>query len=91
MKTFSMILIKLVMILTTVNTHILQQVIQQLYKLPYNEVNSLIDSITYDIQNHTWDDELPIEQRNPVGFQVNNDDITDEEDDGDNGDDGFCD
>ena len=80
------------MILTTVNTHILQQIIQQLYKLPYNEVNSLIDSITYDIQNHTWDDELPIEQRNPVGFQVNNDDITDEEEeDGDDGDDGFCD
>ena len=77
-----MILIKLAMILTTVNTHILQQTIQQLYKLPYNEVNSLIDSITYDIQNHTWDDELPIEQRNPVEFQVNNDDITDDEDDG---------
>ena len=79
------------MILTTVNTHILQQIIQQLYKLPYNEVNSLIDSITYDIQKHTWDDELPIEQRNPVGFQVNNNDITDEEEDGDDGDDGFCD
>ena len=79
------------MILTTVNTHILQQVIQQLNKLPYNEVKSLIDSITYDIQNHTWDDELPIEQRNPVGFQVNNDDITDEDTDEDDGDDGFCD
>ena len=80
------------MILTTVNTHILQQVVQQLYKLPYNEVNSLIDSITYDMQNHTWDDELPIEQRNPVGFQTNNiiNEDTDE-DNGDDGDDGFCD
>lgn len=68
------------MILTTVNTHILQQVIHQLYKLPYNEVNSLIDSINYDIQNHTWDDELQIEQRNPVGFQVNN--MTDTNEDG---------
>ena len=91
MKISSMILIKLIMILTTVNTHILQQVIQQLYKLPYNEVNSLIDSITYDIQNHTWDDELPIEQRNPVVFPVNNNDITEEYADGDDGDDGFCD
>lgn len=69
------------MILTTVNTHILQQVIHQLYKLPYNEVNSLIDSITYDIQNHTWD-EAQQEERQPIGFQVNNDDNT-EEDDGD--------
>ena len=75
-----MILIKLVMIRTTVNTHILQQVIHQLYKLPYNEVNSLIDSITYDIQNHTWDDEAETEERQPIGFQVNNDDNTDEDD-----------
>lgn len=80
MKISSMILIKLVMILTTVNTHILQQVIYQLHKLSYNEVNTLIDSLNYDLQHHTWDDELPIEQRNPVGFQVNNDDITDEDD-----------
>ena len=68
------------MILTTVNTHILQQLLQQLYKLPYNEVNSLIDSITYDIQNHTWDDEVQPEERQPIGFQVNNDDNTDEDD-----------
>ena len=67
------------MILTTVNTHILQQVIHQLYKLPYNEVNSLIDSITYDIQNHTWDDEAEKEERQPIGFKVNNKD-TDEDD-----------
>lgn len=60
------------MILTTVNTHILQQVIHQLYKLPYNEVNSLIDSITYDIQNHTWDDEAEKEERQPIGFNTNN-------------------
>ena len=78
-----MILIKLDMILTTVNTHILQQVIQQLYKLPYNEVNSLIDSITYDIQNHTLDNEAESEERQPIGFKTNNiNDITDEEDDG---------
>lgn len=71
------------MILTTVNTHILQQVIQQLYKLPYNEVNSLIDSITYDIQNHTLDNEAESEERQPIGFKTNNiNDITDEEDDG---------
>lgn len=75
------------MILTTVNTHILQQTIYQLHKLPYNEVNTLIDSLNYDLQTHTWDDELPIEQRNPVGFQVNNDDNIDEEDDGNDGDD----
>ena len=67
------------MIQTTVNTHILQQVIHQLYKLPYNEVNSLIDSITYDIQNHTWDDEAQPEERQPIGFKVNNED-TDEDD-----------
>ena len=79
MKISSMILIKLVMILTTVNTHILQQVIHQLYKLPYNEVNSLIDSITYDIQNHTWDNEAESEERQPIGFKVNNED-TDEDD-----------
>lgn len=70
------------MILTTVNTHILQQVIHQLYKLPYNEVNPLIDSLTYDIQNHTWDDEAQTEQRNPVGFQVNNNNITNIDEDG---------
>ena len=69
------------MILTTVNTHILQQVIHQLYKLPYNEVNSLIDSITYDIQNHTWDEAQP-EERQPIGFQTNNI-INTDEDDGD--------
>ena len=45
------------MILTTVNTHILQQVIYQLHKLRYNEVNTLIDSLNYDLQHHTWDDE----------------------------------
>ena len=67
------------MIQTTVNTHILQQVIHQLYKLPYNEVNSLIDSITYDIQNHTWDNEAESEEREPIGFKVNNED-TDEDD-----------
>ena len=80
------------MILTTVNTHILQQVIQQLYKLPYNEVNSLIDSITYDLQHHTWDDEAEKEERQPIGFQTNNiiNEDTDE-DDGNDGDDGFCD
>ena len=74
-----MILIKLVMILTTVNTHILQQVLHQLYKLPYNEVNSLIDSITYDLQHHTWDDEAESEERQPIGFNTNNED-TDEDD-----------
>ena len=82
MKISSMILIKLIMILTTVNTHILQQVIHQLYKLPYNEVNSLIDSITYDIQKHTWDDEAESEERQPIGFNTNNEDT--DEDDGDN-------
>lgn len=66
------------MIQTTVNTHILQQVIHQLYKLPYNEVSSLIDSITYDIQNHTWD-EAESEERQPIGFKVNNEN-TDEDD-----------
>lgn len=69
------------MIQTTVNTHILQQVIQQLYKLPYNEVNTLIDSLNYDLQHYTWDDnEEQPEERRPIGFQVNNDDITDEDD-----------
>ena len=67
------------MIQTTVNTHILQQVLHQLYKLPYNEVNSLIDSITYDIQNHTWDNEAETEERQPIGFKTNNED-TDEDD-----------
>ena len=75
-----MILIKLDMILTTVNTHILQQVIYQLHKLPYNEVNTLIDSLNYGLQHHTWDDEAQPEERQPIGFQVNNDDITDEDD-----------
>ena len=76
-----MILIKLIMIQTTVNTHILQQIIQQLYKLPYNEVNSLIDSITYDIQNHTWDEAQP-EERQPIGFKTNNINEDTDEDDG---------
>lgn len=70
------------MILTTVNTHILQQVIHQLYKLPYNEVNSLIDSITYDLQHNTWD-EAQQEERQPIGFNTNNI-INTEEDDGNN-------
>ena len=73
------------MIQTTVNTHILQQTIHQLYKLPYNEVNSLIDSITYDIQNHTWDDEAEKEERQPIGFQTNN--IINEDTDEDDGND----
>ena len=68
------------MIQTTVNTHILQQVIYQLHKLPYNEVNTLIDSLNYDLQHHTWDDEAQQEERQPIGFQVNNDDNTDEDD-----------
>ena len=68
------------MILTTVNTHILQQVIYQLHKLPYNEVNTLIDSLNYDLQHHTWEDEPEEQQRNPVGFQVNNNEDTDEDD-----------
>lgn len=72
------------MILTTVNTHILQQVIHQLYKLPYNEVNSLIDSITYDLQHHTWD-EAESEERQPIGFQTNN--IINEDTDEDDGND----
>ena len=67
------------MILTTVNTHILQQVIYQLHKLPYNEVNTLIDSLNYDLQNHTWDNEAETEERQPIGFKVNNED-TDEDD-----------
>lgn len=70
------------MILTTVNTHILQQVLHQLYKLPYNEVNSLIDSITYDLQHYTWDNEAETEERQPIGFQTNNiiNENTDEDD-----------
>ena len=81
------------MILTTVNTHILQQTIYQLHKLPYNEVNTLIDSLNYDLQRHTWDDEAESEERQPIGFQTNNinNEDTDEEEDGDDGDDGFCD
>ena len=67
------------MILTTVNTHILQHVIYQLHKLPYNEVNTLIDSLNYDLQHHTWDDEAQSEERQPIGFQTNNED-TDEDD-----------
>ena len=68
------------MILTTVNTHILQQVIQQLYKLPYNEVNTLIDSLNYDLQHYTLDDEAQSEERQPIGFQTNNIINTDEDD-----------
>ena len=66
------------MILTTVNTHILQQVIYQLHKLPYNEVNTLIDSLNYDLQHYTWD-EAQQEERQPIGFNTNNED-TDEDD-----------
>ena len=67
------------MIQTTVNTHILQQVIYQLHKLQYNEVNTLIDSLNYDLQHHTWDNEAETEERQPIGFQINNED-TDEDD-----------
>ena len=70
------------MILTTVNTHILQNVIYQLHKLPYNEVNTLIDALNYDLQYHTWDDEAEKEERQPIGFNTNNEDT--DEDDGDN-------
>lgn len=70
------------MIVTTVSTHILQQVIYQLHKLSYNDVNSLIDSLNYDLQHHTWDDEIQPEERQPIGFNTNNI-IKDEEDDGD--------
>ena len=80
-----MILIKLVMIQTTVNTHILQQVIYQLHKLSYNEVNTLIDSLNYDLQHHTWDDEAQPEERQPIGFQTNN--INNEDTDEDDGND----
>ena len=83
-----MILIKLVMIQTTVNTHILQQTIQQLYKLPYNEVNTLIDSLNYDLQHHTWDDEAETEERQPIGFQTNNIINADTDEDDGNDDDG---
>lgn len=72
LKISLMILIKLIMILTTVNTHILQQVIYQLHKLSYNEVNTLIDSLNYDLQHHTWDDEAQSEERQPIGFNTNN-------------------
>ena len=67
------------MIQTTVNTHILQQVIYQLHKLSYNEVNTLIDSLNYDLQHHTSDDEAETEERQPIGIKVNNED-TDEDD-----------
>lgn len=70
------------MILTTVSTHILQQVIYQLHKLSYNEVNTLIDSLNYDLQHHTWDDEAQTEERQPIGFNTNNI-VNTEEDDGD--------
>ena len=85
MKISSMILIKLDMILTTVNTHILQQVIYQLHKLRYNEVNTLIDSLNYDLQHHTWDDEAESEERQPIGFKTNN--INNEDTDEDDGND----
>ena len=71
------------MILTTVNTHILQQVIYQLHKLSYNEVNTLIDSLNYDLQHHTFDDETETEERQPIGFNTNNT-VNTEEDDGNN-------
>ena len=86
LKISLMILIKLIMILTTVNTHILQQVIYQLHKLPYNEVNTLIDSLNYDLQHHTFDDETETEERQPIGFQTNNNDNTDEDEGGDDDD-----
>ena len=73
------------MIQTTVNTHILQQTIYQLHKLPYNEVNTLIDSLNYDLQRHTWDDEVEKEERQPIGFQTNN--IINEDTDEDDGND----
>ena len=70
------------MILTTVNTHILQQVIYQLHKLSYNEVNTLIDSLNYDLQHHTWDDEAQPEERQPIGVKTNNINEDTDEDDG---------
>lgn len=73
------------MIRTTVNTHILQQVIYQLHKLRYNEVNTLIDSLNYDLQHHTWDDEVQPEEREPIGFKTNN--IINEDTDEDDGND----
>ena len=77
------------MIQTTVNTHILQQAIYQLHKLQYNEVNTLIDALNYDLQRHTWDNEAESEERQPIGFQTNN--INNEDTDEDDGNDGFCD
>ena len=76
------------MIQTTVNTHILQQTIYQLHKLPYNEVNTLIDSLNYDLQRHTWDDEAESEERQPIGFKTNNINNEDTDEDDGNDDDG---
>ena len=73
------------MILTTVNTYTLKQAIYQLHKLPYNEVSTLIDSLNYDLQHHTWDDEVQTEERQPIGFNTNN--INNEDTDEDDGDD----
>ena len=39
----------------------------------------MIDSLNYDLQHHTWDDEAEKEERQPIGFKVNNED-TDEDD-----------
>ena len=79
------------MLYTTVPLTTLESALVQLKKLDYNSVQPLIDNLIYCINKYTLEDEPEEQQRNPVGFQVNNNDITDEEDDGDDGDDGFCD
>lgn len=69
------------MLLTTVPLTTLESVLIQLKKLDYNSVQPLIDNLNYCINKYTFEDEPEEQQRNPVGFQVNN--ITNEDEDGD--------
>ena len=71
------------MLLTTVPLTTLESVLTQLKKLDYNSVQPLIDNLNYCISKYTFEDEPEEQQRNPVGFQVNNNDITNEDEDGD--------
>lgn len=72
-----------------IRPYIAQQVVEQLKKLPYNEVSGIIneigDSMNYPVQLN-WNppvEEEKKEQRKPIGFRC-----LEEVDGGDDGDDG---
>lgn len=73
-----------------IRPYIAQQVVEQLKKLPYNEVSGIIneigDSMNYPVQlnwNPPVEEEEKKEQRKPIGFRCLDENIGGGGDDGD--------